>query len=91
MPGAGVRIDATLLVTIGEHAPRRGNQQLKRAMFVSAFAALYDPATRTCYDRHRATGKTHIQALPRLARQRITVLFAMLRDGRFHESRPAPA
>lgn len=31
----------------GEHAPRGGNRQLKRAMFLSAFAALHDPASRT--------------------------------------------
>lgn len=71
----------------GEHAPRGGNRQLKRAMFLSAFAALHDPASRTYYDRCRARGKTHTQALLRLARQRISVLFAMLRDGTFYASR----
>ncbi|MDI9885014.1 IS110 family transposase [Streptomyces sp. HNM0645] len=71
----------------GEHAPRSGNRQLKRAMFLSAFAALHDPASRTYYDRCRARGKTHTQALLRLARHRISVLFAMLRDGTFYESR----
>ncbi|MCO6695943.1 IS110 family transposase, partial [Streptomyces sp. Vc17.3-30] len=35
----------------------------------------------------RARGKTHTQALLRLARHRITVLFAMLRDGTFYEPR----
>ncbi|MEV7817883.1 IS110 family transposase [Streptomyces flaveolus] len=71
----------------GEHAPRRGNRQLKRAMFLSAFAALHDPASRGYYDRCRARGKTHTQALLRLARHRISVLFAMLRDGTFYEPR----
>lgn len=47
----------------GEHAPRGGNRQLKRAMFLSAFAALHDPASRTYYDRCRARGKTPTQAL----------------------------
>ncbi|MFF8196501.1 IS110 family transposase [Streptomyces bobili] len=76
----------------GEHAPRGGNRQFKRAMFLSAFAALHDPASRTYYDRCRARGKTHTQALLRLARQRINVLFAMLRDGTFYEPRtPRPA
>ncbi|ACU72069.1 transposase IS116/IS110/IS902 family protein [Catenulispora acidiphila DSM 44928] len=121
MPGVGVRIAATVLITIGdgrtfpdadhlasyaglspatkssgssikgEHAPKRGNRQLKRAMFLSAFAALHDPASRDYYDRHRNSGKTHTQALLRLARRRITVLFAMLRDGCLYESRPASA
>jgi len=72
----------------GEHAPRGGNRQLKRAMFLSAFAALHDPASRTYYDRCRARGKTHTQALLRLARHRISVLFAMLRDGTFYQPRP---
>ncbi|KFG71124.1 IS110 family RNA-guided transposase [Streptomyces mutabilis] len=71
----------------GEHAPRGGNRQLKRAMFLSAFAALHDPASRTYYDRCRARGKTHTQALLRLARHRISVLFAMLRDGTFYQPR----
>lgn len=76
----------------GEHAPRGGNRQLKRAMFLSAFAALHDPASRTYYDKCRARGKTHTQALLRLARHRISVLFAMLRDGTFYEPRtPRPA
>lgn len=41
----------------GEHAPRGGNWQLKRAMFLFAFAALHDPASRSYYDRCRARGK----------------------------------
>ncbi|CAL9331355.1 hypothetical protein SUDANB146_00076 [Streptomyces sp. enrichment culture] len=69
----------------GEHAPRGGNRQLKRAMFLSAFTVLHDPASRTCYDRLRARGRTHPQTLLRLARHRISVLFATLRDGTFYE------
>jgi hypothetical protein len=56
-------------------------------MFLSAFAALHDRASRTHYNRCRARGKTHTQALLRLARHRISVLFAMLRDGTFYEAR----
>ncbi|MFD9427478.1 MULTISPECIES: IS110 family transposase [unclassified Streptomyces] len=71
----------------GEHAPHRGNRQLKRAMFLSAFAALHDDASRSYYDKQRATGKSHTQALLRLARQRINVIHAMLRNGTFYEAR----
>ncbi len=72
----------------GEHAPRGGNRQLKRTMSLSAFACMNaDPASRACYDKQRARGKTHTQALLRLARQRTSVPFAMLRDGTMHESR----
>jgi hypothetical protein len=51
-----------------------------------------DPASRTSYDKQRACGKTHTQALLRLARHRISVRIAMLRDGTFYEPRlPGPA
>lgn len=39
------------------------------------------PASRTYYDRKRTQGKSHIQALLSLARRRLNVLWAMLRDG----------
>ncbi len=61
-------------------------------MLLSAFAWMNaDPASRTYYDRQHARGKTHTQALLRLARQRISVLIAMLRNGTLHESRPPPS
>ena len=65
----------------GEQSSRRGNKVLKRALFLSAFAALHDPESRAYYDRKRAQGKRHNQALIALARRRSDVLFAMLRDG----------
>ncbi|MBC9719735.1 IS110 family transposase [Streptomyces sp. TRM66268-LWL] len=75
----------------GEQQSRRGNKQLKRAFFLSAFAALSDPASRTYYDKKIAQGKHHTQALLCLARRRADVLFAMLRDGTFYAPRPAAA
>lgn len=71
----------------GEHAPRGGNRQLKRAMFLSAFAALHDPASPRLLRPLQSERKTHAQALLRLARHRISVVFAMLRDGTFSEPR----
>lgn len=65
----------------GEHSARGGNKQLKRTMFLSAFAALRDPASRSYYDRKINQGKRHHQAVIALARRRCDVLFAMLRDG----------
>lgn len=38
------------------------------------------PASRAYYDRKRREGKSHKQALLALARRRINVLWAMLRD-----------
>jgi len=68
----------------GELPSRRGNKQLKRAMFLSAFAALRDPISRAYYTRKISQGKRHNQALIALARRRCDVLFAMLRDGTFY-------
>jgi len=72
-----------------EHASRRGNKTLKRALFLSAFAALRDPVSRTYYDRKIAAGKRHNQALIALARRRCNVLYAMLRDGTLYQA-PTP-
>lgn len=62
----------------GEHPSRHGNRQLKRALYLSAFAALRDPLNRAYYDRKRAQGKTHQAALICLARRRCDVLYAMI-------------
>ena len=58
----------------GEHPPRGGNKNLKRAFFLAAFAALADPVSRAYYDRKRAEGKRHNAALICLARRRCDVL-----------------
>ncbi|HFI3445435.1 TPA: IS110 family transposase, partial [Escherichia coli] len=68
----------------GEHPSRRGNKALKRALFLSAFAALRDPIFRAYYTRKMSQGKRHNQALIALARRRCDVLFAMMRDGTFY-------
>jgi transposase len=76
----------------GDHSSRRGNKILKRALFLSAFAALKDPLSRAYYDKKRAEHKKHNQALIALARRRCNVLYAMLRDGAyFHAPEAATA
>jgi transposase len=65
----------------GEHPSRRGNKVLKRALFLSAFAALRDPVSRAYYARKISQGKRHNQALIALARRRCDVMYAMMRDG----------
>jgi transposase len=61
---------------------RGGNKVLKRVFFLSAFASLRCSAhSRAFYDRKRREGKKHTQALIALARRRVNVLWAMLRDG----------
>jgi transposase len=59
---------------------RGGNKALKRVFYQSAFASLNNPQSRTFYDRKRSEGKRHHQAVLALARRRINVLWAMLRD-----------
>jgi|APMI01.1.fsa_nt_gi hypothetical protein len=50
------------------HDPARGGKKrLKRARFLSAFAARHDTDSRTYYDRKRAQGKKHNAALICLA------------------------
>jgi transposase len=73
----------------GEHPPKGGNKQLKRAFFLSVFAALADPLSRAYYDRKRAEGKKHNAALICLARRRVDVLHAMLRTQRPYQHKTA--
>jgi transposase len=69
---------------------RGGNKVLKRVFYQSAFASLRSaPESRAFYERKRAEGKRHTQALIALARRRVNVLWAMLRDGTTFESRSA--
>lgn len=69
---------------------RGGNKVLKRVFYQSAFASLRSsPESRAFYDRKRREGKRHIQALIALARRRVNVLWAMLRDGTTFEARSA--
>src|SRR5215218_2589190 len=67
---------------------RGGNKVLKRVFYQSAFASLRSaPESRVFYERKRAEGKRHTQALIALARRRVNVVWAMLRDGTAFESR----
>jgi transposase len=61
--------------------PRRYNRRLLRACYLSALVSIRaDTASRTYYDRKRSEGKRHTQAVLALARRRLNVLWAMLRD-----------
>ncbi len=73
------------LIHRGEHPNRGGNKNLKRAFFLSAFAALHDPISRAYYDRKRAQGKKHNATLICLARRRCDVLYAILRNGTHYQ------
>ena len=69
---------------------RGGNKNLKRVFYQAAFASLRSsPESRAFYDRKRAEGKRHTQALIALARRRVNVVWAMLRNGTTFETRSA--
>jgi hypothetical protein len=58
-----------------------------RACYLAALSSLKNSAASTAfYDRKRAEGNSHKQALIALARRRINVTWAMLRDHtHYHE------
>ncbi|GGJ39642.1 hypothetical protein GCM10010121_058430 [Streptomyces brasiliensis] len=66
-------------------------QATQTGFFLSAFAALADPASRAYYDRKISQVEHDTQALLRLARCRADVLFAILHDGTFYEPQAAAA
>lgn len=63
-----------------------GNRRLKNAFIQSAQrAAESDPVASEYYDRKRAEGKKHRQAIRALARRRVDLIYAMLSDGTYYE------
>jgi transposase len=69
---------------------RRGNRVLKRVLYRSAFSCIsHHKRSEAFYRRKRAEGKGHHQAVIALARRRVNVLWAMLRDGETYRERPA--
>jgi transposase len=61
--------------------PRRYDRRLLRACYLAAYNSIRtNPASRTFYDRKRAEGKRHTQAVLALARRRLNVIWAMIRD-----------
>lgn len=73
------------------HRPRHYHRGLQRVFYMSALTSVrYDPNSRTFYDRKRAEGKRHTQAVIALARRRVNVLWALIRDRRLHEITPPP-
>jgi transposase len=68
------------------HPPKRYNRRLRRVFSLSALSSLSVPGpSRDYYQRKRAQGRKHQQALIALARRRVDVLWALLRDNRCFE------
>ncbi|WP_443079730.1 IS110 family transposase [Streptomyces sp. NBC_01717] len=71
--------------------PRRYCRRLLRVFYMSAqVAARCCPTSKAFYDRKRAEGKNHRQAVIALARRRLNVLWALIRDGRVFEITAPP-
>ncbi|MFE7213292.1 IS110 family transposase [Streptomyces sp. NPDC057611] len=74
------------------HRPRRYHRRMQRVFYQSALVSIRcDPNSRRFYDRKRAEGKRHIQAVLALARRRVNVLWALIRDRRCYTVTPPAA
>lgn len=74
------------------HRPKRYHRRLQRVFFQSALVSIRcDPNSRRFYDRKGSEGKRHVQAVLALARRRVNVLWALIRDGRCYEIVPPAA
>ncbi|GAA2127699.1 IS110 family transposase [Kitasatospora saccharophila] len=64
------------------HRPRRYHRGLQRVFYTSALISIRScEESRRFYERKRAEGKRHTQAVLALARRRVNVLWALIRDG----------
>jgi transposase len=71
------------------HRPQRYHRRLQRVFYTSALVSIRcDPNSRRFYDRKRAEGKRHVQAVLALARRRINVIWALIRDRRCYTVTP---
>ncbi|WP_425573046.1 IS110 family transposase, partial [Streptomyces blastmyceticus] len=62
------------------HRPRRYHRGLQRVFYTSALISIRScDASRRFYERKRAEGKRHTQAVLALARRRVNVLWALIR------------
>lgn len=75
------------------HRPLVYHRRLQRVFYTSALVSVrYDPNSRNFYDRKRAEGKKHVQAVLALARRRVNVICALIRDRRCYQvTPPVPA
>lgn len=70
------------------HRPRRYHRGLQRVFYTSALISIRScEESRRFYARKRAEGKRHTQAVLALARRRVNVLWALIRDGRCYQGR----
>ena len=74
------------------HKPRRYSRPLRHVFYLSAQTSMMrDGPNRDYYLKKRDHGRTHTQAVIALARRRIDVLWALLRDERTYTAIPPAA
>ena len=74
--------------TTGAKRPRQVNARAKAAMMTAVARHQENvAASRTYYEKKRAQGKTHNQAIRALGRQLVRVIWSMLKHGRDYELR----
>jgi hypothetical protein len=72
--------------------PTRYHRRLRYTFCMSALTTLRtEGPSRDYYQRKRREGRNHKQALIALARRRVNVLWALLRDNRTFAPTPPPA
>jgi len=70
----------------GARKAKGGNRKLKNALVQYAKSAcMHDPHAKAYYDKKRAQGKSHSQSLLALARRRVEVIYALLKNGCLYE------
>lgn len=90
--GFGPILGAQLLADIGgsPHRPKRYHRGLRRVFYLAALSSIKVESgrSRVFYQRKRAEGKLHTQALIALARRLVDLIWALLRDGREFQNTP---
>ncbi|WP_162908353.1 transposase [Allorhizocola rhizosphaerae] len=70
------------------HRPQRYHRELRRVFWQSTLTAIrICPTSRTFYNRKKTEGKRHTQAVLALARRRVDVLWALIRDNTIYQAR----
>ena len=65
----------------GQHASPAGNKMLKRVLYASCTSLLLgDNPYHDYYNKQRAKGKNHTRAIKAVARKRLKVIYAVMRD-----------
>ena len=65
------------------HISKRGSPYLRRAIWLASFVAAFkDPVIHQFYERKRADGKDHMNAMGHVCHKLLSIIFAVLRDNK---------